>query len=311
MSSASDEACDGADLASRRSILEFRHRMLQAVRAFFDGRGYIEVDCPIRVPVPALELHIDAISAGDQWLRTSPEFHLKRLLAAGYSKIYHLGPCFRENECGNRHSPEFTMLEWYRSEAGYIDILADTKALIGSLADELLGSAHLDWQGRRIDLLPVWELVTVSDAFLEHAGWDPVKAWDADRFDLDLVEKVEPALLRTHPVVLKDYPAQAAALACLKPDNPLLAERWELYIGGLELANAYSELTDADEQRKRFEDCARERAALGKSAYPIDESFMSALQNGLPACGGVALGIDRLLMLFLDENEISRVRPFH
>ena len=308
MSSAS---ADPDDLRARRDILGFRHRMMAEIRRFFDSRGYIEVDCPIRIPTPALELHIDAIPAGDQWLRTSPEFHLNRLLSARYSKIYHLGPCFRANERGSQHSEEFTMLEWYRSEAGYIDILADTKALIGALAAELLGCAHLSWKGGRVDLLPLWELLTVSDVFLEYAGWDPVAQWDADRFDVDLIEKVEPSLPKDRPVVLKDYPAEAAALARLCEGDPSRAERWELYIGGLELANAYSELINPVEQRARFEACARERDALGKTRYEIDEVFMSALESGLPECGGIALGVDRLLMLFLGEDDISRVRPFH
>ena len=308
MSSAS---ADTGDLKDRREALVFRHRMMAEIRRFFDSRGYIEVDCPIRIPTPALELHIDAIPAGGQWLRTSPEFHLKRLLSAGYPKIYHLGPCFRANERGSRHSEEFTMLEWYRADAGYIDILADTKALIGALAGELLDRTHLSWQGDRVDLLPLWELLTVSDVFLEYAGWDPVTHWDADRFDLDLVEKVEPSLPRDRPVVLKDYPAEAAALARLCAGDVSRAERWELYIGGLELANAYSELVDPVEQRARFEACAGEREALGKEAYAIDEAFMAAMESGMPASGGIALGVDRLLMLFLDETDIGRVRPFH
>lgn len=292
-----------------QEALLIRSRLLHALRSFFHERGFAEVETPVRLAAPALELHIDAEPAGDHWLRTSPELHMKRLLAGGLENIFQLGPCFRRGERGDRHHPEYTMLEWYRARADYTDILADTKALIASCAQAVLGRTDLMYRGRPIALLPRWERFTVADAFQRWAGWNPVERWDAERFDLDLVEKVEPSLPRDVPVVLTDYPAAAAALARRKPSDPRVAERWELYIGGLELANAYSELTDPAEQRARFEACARDRRALGKEVYPLDEAFLGALAT-MPPAGGIALGVDRLAMLFADAATLDEVMAF-
>lgn len=289
-----------------KAALELRSRLLYATRSFFHQRGFTEVETPVRLRAPALETHIDAEASGDYWLRTSPELHMKRLLAAGHEKIFQLGPCFRHGERGDRHNPEYTMLEWYRANADYTDILADTKSLIAHLAGE---SASIVYQGRRIDLLPRWERLAVQDAFARWAGWDPLAAWDEDRFNLDLVEKIEPSMPRDVPFVLTDYPAPAAALARRKPDNPLVAERWEVYIGGLEIANAYSELTDPVEQRKRFEEAAAQRRALGKEVYPLDEEFLATLSQ-MPPSGGIALGFDRLVMLFADASTLDGVMSF-
>ena len=298
--------------------LVLRSRLLHATRCFFHDRGFLEVETPVRLKTPALETHIDAEPSGDRWLRTSPELHMKRLLAAGHGKLFQLGPCFRRGERGDRHHPEYTMLEWYRADADYADMLADTQALIAELASFVAAvddrgnrdrRSRLQYRGRIIDLLPPWARITVRDAFIRWAGWDPVAAWDEERFNLDLVEKVEPALPRDVPVVLTDYPAPAAALARRKPGQPEVAERWELYIGGLELANAYSELTDAVEQRARFEEAARQRRALGKAVYPLDEEFLAALPR-MPPSGGIALGFDRLVMLFADAPTLDSVMAF-
>lgn len=294
------------------AALEIRSRLLHATRMFFHERGFLEVETPVRVCAPALEAHIDAEPSGDHWLRTSPELHMKRLLAAGCEKIFQLGPCFRRGERGDRHHPEFTMLEWYRANADYTEILADTKALIAHLVDvvdDRAQRARLQYQGHEIELLPRWERITVREAFVKWAGWDPAANWDEDRFNLDLVEKVEPLLPRDVPVVLTDYPAAAAALARRKPTDPAVAERWELYIGGLELANAYSELTDPVEQRARFEAAAAARRARGKEVYPLDEAFLSALER-MPPSGGIALGFDRLAMLFADAPTLDGVIAF-
>lgn len=293
----------------RAGSLDLRARLVRSVRAFFEERDFLEVETPVRVSTPALELHIDAEPAGKAFLRTSPELHMKRLLAAGLPRIYQIGPCFRRGEQGALHRPEFTLLEWYRTDAGYAEVLADTKALIVALGRALAGGTVLSYQGVEIDLLD-WERWTVRDAFVLYAGWDPTSAWDEDRFAVDLVQRVEPAFPADQPVVLTDFPAAAAALARLKPGAPEVAERWELYIGGLELANAYSELTDPVEQAARFETWAAERAALGKPVYDIDQPFLDALRHGLPPCGGIALGIDRLLMLFADQPALDELRPF-
>ena len=290
--------------------LALRSRMLQSLRQYFHQQNFLEIETPVRIPAPALELHIDAEPAGDYFLRTSPELHMKRLLAAGCERIFQIGPCFRRNERGPRHHPEYTMLEWYRTPADYNDILADTRALIVSVAREVLGTTELTYQGQKVSLGADWLRLTVSEAFRKWAGWDPAEAFDADRFDLDLVEKVEPGLPRNVPVVLSDYPAEAAALARRKKDHPRVAERWELFIAGMELANAYSELTDAVEQRARFEECAAQRRALGKEVYPVDPAFIEALKSGLPPSGGIALGVDRLAMLLADEPSLDGVMAF-
>jgi len=235
---------------------------------------------------------------------------MKRLLAAGYERIFQMGPCFRRGERGRLHNPEFTMLEWYRLNADYNDILADAKMLISFVAGKVLGGTSLTYRGQRIELMPVWECLSVEEAFLLHAGWDPVRKFDADRFDLDLVGKVEPGLPLQCPVVLMDYPAEAAALARRKPGRPEVAERWELYIGGMEIVNAFSELTDPVEQRRRFEECAGERKKAGREVYRVDEEFLKALEKGMPEAGGAALGVDRLVMLFAGSDDIDGVRPF-
>ncbi|MBN1268578.1 MAG: EF-P lysine aminoacylase GenX [Kiritimatiellae bacterium] len=292
-----------------RPALETRARVLRTIRGFFHDRGFLEVTTPARIRAPAIEEHIDPEPAGDWFLRTSPELDMKRLLAAGCPRIFQVGPCFRRGERGQHHHPEYTMLEWYRAHANYADILLDTKALILAVAREALGSDTISYQGAAIDLA-LWERMTVSEAFLEFAGWDPAKDFDADRFDLDLVEKVEPQLPRHAPVVLTDFPAERAAFGRLKPGNPRLAERWELYIGGLELANACSELTDAAEQRARLERCAEHRAARGQSVWPADEDFLDALAAGMPPAAGIALGVDRLVMLLADKGSLEEILPF-
>lgn len=291
-------------------VLGVRSRVLRALRQFFHDRGFLEVETPVRLKTPALELHIDAEPSGGYYLRTSPELHMKRLLAAGGERLFQLGPCFRRNERGERHHPEYTMLEWYRANADYNDILVDAKALVTFVAREVLGRTDLAYRGTPIELWPVWERITVAEAFKQFAGWDPVARFDAGRFDADLVEKIEPQLPKNVPVILADYPVEAAALARRRPDNPAVAERWELYIGGLELANAYSELTDPAEQRARFEACARRRRELGKEAYSIDEEFLEALESGLPPCAGIALGVDRLVMLLTDSPSLDGVIAF-
>jgi elongation factor P--(R)-beta-lysine ligase len=294
----------------RPSILSLRSAVLRAIRGFFFSRDYIEVETPVRLAAPALEEHIDAIPAEGQYLRTSPELHLKRLLSEGFPRLFELGPCFRKDERGALHNPEFTMLEWYRTEAGYEDILEETRELLCHVAATVLGASRFEYDGHSVELDAAWEVLTVRDAFRQHAGWDPVADPDPDRFDIDLVTRVEPALERTRPAVLKDYPAALGALARLKPEDPSVAERWELYVAGIELANAFGELVDAGEQRERFRQCAGKRRAAGKEVYPLDEEFLKALARGLPPCAGIALGVDRLVMLLSGARNIAQVRAF-
>jgi lysyl-tRNA synthetase class 2 len=289
-------------------VLKARDALMQSVRAFFYARGFLEVETPVRLNTPCLEDHIDAIPADGLWLRTSPELHLKRLLAAGCGPLFSVGPCFRRGERGRLHHPEYTMLEWYRPAAGYLDILENTRQLIGC-AQQALRQAVPEQSLRRVFETP-WRRIRVADAFLHYAGWNPVQDFDADRFDLDLLERVEPALKTQGAVVLYDYPVACAALARRNPDDPAVAERWELYLDGVEIANAYSELTDPVEQRERFERCARFRRAAGRAVYPLDEAFLQALEQGLPECGGIALGVDRLLMVLLGADSLDAVLPF-
>ena len=299
-----------SSLVARKHALTIRAAVLRSLRSWFDAEGFLEVQTPVLLQTPALELHIDALPAGAGYLRTSPEFHMKRLLAAGYEKIYQVGPCFRRGERGDLHNPEFTMLEWYRVDADYMGILEDCRRLLTHVFQSLEKSAtpfSKDW---KTAIRKEWAILSVSEAFITYAGWDPAAAFDADRFNVDLIEKVEPALPRDVPVILKDYPAAAAALSRRKPGQPELAERWELYLGGLELANAYSELTDAAEQEARFRECAEQRNALGKEAYAIDEEFLAALRAGLSPCGGIALGVDRLVMLAAGAKTLDEVMAF-
>lgn len=297
-------------LAGFRSVLELRARLLAAVRGFFLARNYIEVETPTMIHAPALELHIDACPAGNCFLRTSPELHMKRLLCAGYERLFQIGPCFRAGERGDFHNPEFTLLEWYRTSADYLDILAETKDILRYIAQTCLGKTTFERNGKTVDLGAEWQLFSVPEIFEKFAGWNPAINFDERRFDEDLVNCIEPHLSIDRPVVLQDYPAEAAALARLKADDPRLAERWELYLAGIEVANAFSELTDAAEQRKRFEECARKRAALGKKVYKLDEEFLAALERGLPPAAGIALGIDRLVMLFAGVSSLDDVLPF-
>lgn len=283
-------------------MIERRAQLFRALRAFFERRDYLEVDTPVRVSAPPPEPYIDAVEAEDAYLRTSPELHMKRLLAAGHERLFQIGPCFRSGEHGARHRVEFTMLEWYRAGTDYLGLLEETRALLHELA-RIFPQAHggLD---------RALEILTVAEAFRLYAGWNPNEAYDPDRFDEDLVGKVEPALSRDRPVVLKDYPPAVAALSRVRPDRPPVAERWELYLGGLECANAYTELIDPDEQLRRFEAWTRDRAARGRPLYPRDEAFLAALREGLPPCAGIALGMDRLLMALTGTADIADVRPF-
>ena len=290
--------------------LETRSRVLHAVRDFFYARGFTEVETPVRIPAPALETYIDAPPSGRAWLRASPELHMKRLLVEGCTRIFQLGPCFRSDECGSRHNPEFTLLEWYRTGADYTEILRDTEALFAHVFQTVTGQMTFSYRGKTIDLTRPWHCHTVREAFQKWAGWDPVANWDSDRFDIDLIEKIEPALPQDRPCVLTDYPVPAASLARLKANDPHVAERWEVYVGGLEIANAYSELCDPAAQRARFLDAAEARRILGKEVYPLDEPFLAALERGMPPCGGIALGIDRLVMLVCGATDIAEVRPF-
>ncbi|MDA8125255.1 MAG: EF-P lysine aminoacylase EpmA [Deltaproteobacteria bacterium] len=296
-------------LAAKAEALSVRAAMLRALRGFFQERNFLEIDTPLRIPAPAPESHIDPIAAGDWFLQTSPELCMKRLLAAGYRNIFQICKCFRARERGDRHLPEFTMLEWYRAGVDYRTLMDDCEALIARVAADRGFGGVIVREGARISLAPPWERLTVREAFARYAACDVERALQEDRFDEIMVEAIEPRLGVERPTFLYEYPASLGALARLKADDPRVAERFELYIAGLELANAFSELTDAAEQRRRFAAVRRDRARHHLPATPMPEPFLEALPR-MPEAAGIALGLDRLAMLLTDKASIDAVVAF-
>lgn len=302
-----------------------RARMLAAAREFFAARGVLEVETPVFSRAAISDPNIESIAAIMRrdperlvYLRTSPEFCMKRLLAAGWPDIFELGKVFRAGEAGSRHQPEFTMAEWYRLGFGLSDIVRDTTAFIAALLD----ARHLRGPVDDIDY---------RDAFLRYAGLDPVAApipalaaasgADArleaalgerrdDWLDLVLATCVAPRFATDRLTVLRHYPLSQAALARACPADPSVADRFEVFFGSLELANGFVELQDAREQSARFEADQARRHAEGKPVRPRDERLLAALAHGLPACAGVAVGFDRLVMINALADDIRRVQTF-
>ena len=370
-------------LAARLDNLAARGRILGAVRQFFAGEGFIEVQTPALQISPGLEPHLQAFrtelhdpndgGVRPRYLHTSPEFAMKKLLAGGMAngldRIWQLAPVFRDGERSATHHPEFAMLEWYRAGATYEDLMNDCEALLrcaqaacaaqftrhsreGGNPGQTQGHSPLDprlrggddmkadeaniltWRGKTADPRSPFERLSVAEAFAKHAGVDilatapdparpdvallaaaaervgvvphPGDDWESLYFRIFL-ELIEPHLGIGAPTILYDYPASMAALSRRKPGDPRLAERFELYVCGLELANAFQELTDPEEQRTRFlADQAKKQALYGET-YPIDEDFLAALEHGLPDCAGIALGFDRLVMLCTGASHIADV----
>lgn len=318
-----------------------RARIVRKIRAFFDARDFVEVETAVRIPAPAPEEHIDCPPCRDGgYLRASPELQMKKLLAAGMDCIYQVGPCFREGERGARHSPEFTMIEWYRRNATYLDIRKDLEELMATLtADEppgislqslACGACPQESASPTSGACPqglgrqTFVTLSVREAYCRFAEWDPWTDWDQDRFDVDMAMKIEPAIKALGGgVFLTDYPPQAASLAKISEErekscsledglrglSPRVAhaERWEFYWDGMELANCFTELCDEAEQRARFRVAKANRQALGESDYPLDEDFLSSLPC-IGSAAGVALGIDRLVMALTGAKDISAVR---
>jgi elongation factor P--(R)-beta-lysine ligase len=291
-----------------KNKLERRARMLDGLRAFFCRDGFIEIETPLRVPAIAPEQFINPYTSEGWFLSTSPELQMKRLLAAGYEKIFQICHCFRQDECGRQHNPEFTMLEWYRAYADYRGIIRDTTGLVLDQCRLLEYGRSLTYQGRTIDLTPPWPEITVSEAYTRWAGWDPVTDFDGLRFDDDMVNRIIPSFAPCRPTVILDYPRECASLARLKPGDPRVAERVEVFIAGLEIANGFSELTDAAEQEKRF---IMEIDEMQRAGHPavLPEKFLEAVQH-MPPSTGMALGIDRLAMLLCDTDSIADVIAF-
>lgn len=292
-----------------RENLRLRNNILQAIRHFFHQNGFLEIETPLRIPGPAPELYIDAVSSESWWLQTSPELCMKRLIAAGYDRVFQICKCFRARERGNKHLPEFSMLEWYAVDADYTDVMTQTEALIRWVAETVNNSPYLIYQGSKVNLSAPFDRISVRDAFEKWAPSSMEDALTADRFDEVMVTDIEPNLGYPNPAFLYDYPAERGALARLKPSDASLAERFELYIFGLELCNAFTELTDPVTQRKRFELEEHERRLLGKKPYPMPEKFLEVLGD-MPDTAGNALGIDRLVMLFADTDRIDDITAF-
>jgi lysyl-tRNA synthetase class 2 len=309
--------------AARRDNLETRARVMQALRAFFEERDFLEVDTPLRVPSPGLEVHLTAVAAGDgAYLITSPEYQMKRLLAAGLPRLFTVCKCFRAGERGAHHGVEFTMLEWYRADGGLDRILTDVEDLVAACADAV---------GSACDASRPWQRVSVAEAMRRWAGVEvrgdetaaelrarvvaagvdvgTASEWD-DVFFCAWVERVDPAIAaHAGPLFVTDWPLPLAALARRRPDGAPVAERFEAYLGGLELANAFGELTDPVEQRRRFEADLAARRRRGRPEYPIDERLLGALAE-LPPCAGIALGVDRLVMALTGAEALRDVVAF-
>lgn len=296
-------------LASRRSTLQQRASILHTIRNHFIGAGFLEVETPLRIPAPAPEATIEAIPADGWFLQTSPELCMKRLLAAGYAPIFQICHCWRAAERGTRHLSEFTMLEWYRTHADYTQLMTDCSALLRAVALAVSGSEEIVYQGKRLQLVGEWETITVREAFTTLGGISMEAALATDCFDEVMVERIEPNLGLTRPTFLCDYPAERAALAQLKPDDPSVAERFELYLAGIELANGFSELTDPIEQQIRFAAEESLRRSQGSASYPPAEKFLTELAD-MPPAAGIALGVDRLVMLLADCITIDAVVAF-
>jgi elongation factor P--(R)-beta-lysine ligase len=327
----------------RRGRLEQRTRLVAAVRSFFAERGYVEVETPALQVSPGLEPHLQAFATElhdpidarreRRYLHTSPEYAMKKLIVAGMPRIWQLVHVFRNAEHSATHHAEFSMLEWYRAGASYRDLMKECTALIRDCQSAARVEV-LAWRGRTADARRGWRRLSVAEAFREHCGIDllatapdplqpdvdrlaaaasaidvaphPGDDWETLFFRIFL-ERIEPSLGLGVPTILYDYPLSMAALSRRRPDDPRLAERFEIYVCGLELANAFGELTNPAEQRARFvADQARKRQLYGQT-YPIDEDFLAALEYGLPECAGIALGFDRLVMLATGAEDIEDV----
>jgi len=321
-----------------RNRMERRSEIVFGIRRFFREIGFLEVETPTLVASPGMEPELDPFvteviaqdgTRNGVGLITSPEYSLKKLLAAGYERIFEITRGYRNREpWGGLHNPEFTMIEWYRIGADYRAIMEDLEQLVESLVKSLYGRTTVGYQGREIDLSAPWMRLSVDEAFRKYADLDLGEMLDdverftqavrdrgcetgeGDTFD-DLffrlfLRDIEPKLGWDRPVILYDYPHQMASLSRLKPSEPRYAERFEAYVCGLELCNAFSELNDPVEQRRRLEHERQERISQGKNAFPIDEDFIEAVGR-MPDAAGIALGVDRLVMLLTDAKSIEDV----
>lgn len=285
---------------------------MQAVRTFFHARGYLEVDTPIRLPTPLPEPHIKPFQSEGWYLHSSPEQCMKRLLAKGCSNLFQICHCFRKEESGRLHQPEFALLEWYRAGCGYRELMDECEEFLRDLVGAVPGLPGSGGQqalvrdGRIISLAGPWERLSVAGAFQKYADCSMREALAADMFDELLVTRIEPQLGWETPVFLYDYPVELGSLARTKPGSPDLAERFELYIGGIELANGFSELTDPAEQRQRFIREMKAAAGQGTVYSELPEKFLSDL-GSLGEAAGIALGLDRLFMVLCGCGTVAEI----
>ncbi len=294
---------DRARHADRRPFLEARAAILRAVRQWFWAQGFTEAEPDMLTLSPGAETHIDAFEVGDRYLHTSPEFAMKKLLAAGERKLFFLGKTWRRGETGPLHAPEFTMIEWYRAGAPYEQVMDDCVEIV-RVAARAAGAAALRWRERSCDPFTAAERLTVRDAFAQLCP-TPMPA-DSDAFSAALVQHVEPHLGDGALTLLTEYPIGEAALARRSPRDPSVAERFELYACGVELANGFGELIDPKEQRDRLVAAMDEKARRYGARWPVDEDFLAALAH-MPSASGVAMGFDRVVMLATGARHIDDV----
>jgi len=292
----------------KRELLTLRAQILIHLRKALENRGYLEVETPLRVRTPGTDVNLEAFASEERYLITSPEFHMKRMLAQGFTRIYQICRCFRKGERTPLHNPEFTMLEFYAAEFSLVELMEELENIIAEVAGKL-GVKSVAYGGVECNLQPPWERLSVEEAFRRWAEWSPVETYDEDRFYFDLVDKVDRHLGLEKPLFFHSYPAPLAMLAKRDPDDSRVARRFELYMAGVEIANAFEELIDPVEQRARFEEDLRRRTAQGTSLYPIDEQLLEALPK-MPPCSGVAVGVDRLVMLLTGAASVGEVMAF-
>lgn len=310
-----------------RASMEIRRLM----REWFYAHDFFEVETPSLVRTPGQEPYLypfETIVRDERgretsgYLITSPEYALKKLLAAGFSRVFEFSRVFRNNEPADAlHNPEFTMLEWYRADTDYRGIMEDVEQLVNFVANQLSVTltppSPLEGEGKGrggIDFKPPWERVSVREAFKKYAEVDLDTELGRENFDewffKIFLTTIEPKLGLHKPTILYDYPASMAALAVIKKDDPRYAERFEIYMHGIEIANAFTELGDSAQQRRRFIEEQKIRVSLGKPVHPLDEEFLAALGSGFPKAGGIAIGVDRLAMVLLDAKSIREVLYF-
>lgn len=296
-------------LSAKQRKLALRTQIIRTLRRYFYNKDYLEIETPNLIPAPAPESNIDALGAGDWFLHTSPELCMKRMLAAGYQKIFQICKCYRKGEQGEKHLPEFTLVEWYRADADYLALMEECEEIVRFLAMEIGLGDQVLYDSNTIDLAGPWDRITVQEAFNKYTSVTMEKALELDIFDELMAGKIEPCLGFKRPVFAHDYPASLAALSKLRNDDSDIAERFELYISGIELANAFSELNDAGVQKERFEEEMDKRNRAGKTPYPIPEKFLKTLED-MPDAAGIALGLDRLIMVLTDSKSIDEVVAF-